>query len=85
MGILLYLIYDEFPSTATNIIAGKDGIKSDPFVFGEGLPIPPAKLMAKILYKEFVEMHELLQDNTALEKKVAEYPNYNPHTKPSKK
>ena len=30
-------------------------------------------------------MHELLQDNTALEKKVAGDPNYNPHTKPSKK
>jgi len=29
-------------------------------------------------------MHELFQDNTALEKKVAEDPNYNPHAKPSK-
>jgi len=39
---------------------GKDDIKSDPFVLGEGLPILPAKLTAKILRGEFVEMHELL-------------------------
>ena len=60
--------------------------KSDPFVLGEGLPILPAKLTAKILRGEFVEMHELLQDNIALEKKVAdELTTLNQGTKQSKK
>ena len=59
--------------------------KSDPFVLGEGLPILPAKLTAKILRSKFVEMHELLQDNIALEKKVAdELTTLNQGTKQSK-
>ena len=60
--------------------------KSGPFVLGEGLPILPAKLTAKILRGEFVEMHELLQDNIALDKKVAdELTTLNQGTKQSKK
>ena len=73
------------PVAITSEKPGKDDIKSDPFVLGEGLPILPAKLTAKILRGEFVEMHELLQDNIALEKKVAEDPNCTSHAKPSKK
>jgi len=53
-------------------------------VLGEGLLILPANLTAKVLRGEFVEMHELLQDNIAL-KKVAEDPNCTSHAKPSKK
>ena len=73
------------PVAITSEKPGKDDIKSDPFVLGEGLPILPAKLTAKILRGEFVEMHELLQDNIALKKKVAEDPNCTSHAKPSKK
>ena len=73
------------PVAITSEKPGKDDIKSDPFVLGEGLPILPAKLTAKILRGEFVEMHELLQDNIALEKKVAEDPNGTSHAKLSKK
>jgi len=50
------------PMAITSEKPGKDDIKSNPFVLGEGLPILPAKLTAKILCGEFVEMHELLQD-----------------------
>jgi len=45
--------------------------KAEPFTLGEGLPMLLAKVVAKILRGEYVEMVELLQDNIALDNKLA--------------
>ena len=38
-------------------------VKAEPFTLGEGLPVLPPKVVAKILLGDYVEMAELLQDN----------------------
>lgn len=45
--------------------------KAEPFTRGEGLPVLPAKVVAKILRGEYVNMADLLQDNIALDNKLA--------------
>ena len=40
-----------------------------PFVFSEGFPPVPAKLVAKIISLEFVDMAELLRDNMEVERR----------------
>ena len=45
-------------------------VKTEPFTLGEGLPVLPAKVVARILRGEYVEMAELLQDNIALDNKL---------------
>ena len=61
-------------SMTPNQPAVKEGEKSSSsetgaFMLGEGLPPVPAKLVAKILKGEFVNMAELLQDNIEAERR----------------
>ena len=53
------------------IAGGKKAKTPDcqPFRFSEGFPPVPAKLVAKILQLEFVDMAELLRDNMKAEKR----------------
>lgn len=55
--------------TAEGDPAERTGLEGDPaegspFVLGESLPTVPAKLVKKILKGEYIDMAELLQDNT---------------------
>ena len=48
-------------SKGVDAASGKE--KERPFVPSEGLPPVPAKLVAKIIRREFVDVSELLRDN----------------------
>ena len=73
-------VVDPPPSTSTPLPGVDVGVKlpgsgkgsqvSDPpFVVGEGLAPVPAKLVTKILRGEYVDMSELLRDNTEAERR----------------
>ena len=40
-----------------------------PFIVGEGLPVVPAKIVAKIQRGEFLDMVDLLKDNIKAERR----------------
>ena len=54
-------------SSGSEIVNAEKPIEVTPFTLGEGLPPVPAKLVAKILKGEFVDMVELLCDNMEAE------------------
>ncbi len=58
-------------SQSTGETDSKSASAAEPFMLGEGLPVIPAKLVAKILKGTYVDMADLLQDNIALEKRVS--------------
>ena len=51
----------------------KDGATTSdkPFILSEGLPPVPAKLVARILRGEFIDMAELLRDNLEAQRRAA--------------
>ena len=68
------------PQTATDGVSGmstvakkKDGATTSdkPFILSEGLPPVPAKLVARMLRGEFIDMMELLRDNLEAQRRAA--------------
>ena len=55
-------------STSGICQAKQKDVPPQPFIVGEGLPAVPAKLVAKIQRGEYVDMAELLKDNTEAER-----------------
>ena len=57
----------ELPKKATSASKqGNDKVevpKAEPFLLSEGLPPVPAKVVAEIQSREFIDMAELLRDN----------------------
>lgn len=53
----------------SNKEAPRGSDSSAPFVVGEGLPVIPAKLVAKIQRRDYVDMAELLKDNVEVDRR----------------
>ncbi len=81
-------VLKEQPSGSAQAAKGAGGGQSkdceyQPYVFNQGFPPVPAKLVRKILQSEFVDMSKLLRDNIEAERRrgmQGESSNTNPKT-----